>query len=209
VSWLNADIPPFFCLLRSEFLYDLRSHHGQFTPVWVFGIASVQGRAIGFHCLTEGGAQVARVPIHALCWKRDAPARRLDDLELWDCFSYRVSVHAFDVLKGMRARAILKDRSIAPGDYLFTVDWFGSPASEEPGDGGFKNAHVIRLDEGNFAALPNNRILWHEASFITKPLQLGAMPGYLTNTHVWRAEGPGKWRTEDSDAFFYGIVDDT
>lgn len=94
--FLNASIPEFHCLLREEFLYNLESHHGGFVPVCVFGIASVSGRALGFHVLTEGGAQIARVPIHALLHKREAPDLPLDHLQLWNCFSYDVAVTEVD-----------------------------------------------------------------------------------------------------------------
>ena len=46
------------------------------------------------------------------------------------------------------------------GQYMFTLDWYGHEDAEEAGDGGHKCAHVIALDDGNFAAQPNNRIQW-------------------------------------------------
>ena len=70
---LNANIPRFYCLLRKEFLYDGRAHQGEFVKVCAFGVASVYGHALGFHVLTENGAVIWRLPIHALCHKPDAP----------------------------------------------------------------------------------------------------------------------------------------
>jgi len=29
MSYLNANIPPIYCKIRREYLYDLREHHGE------------------------------------------------------------------------------------------------------------------------------------------------------------------------------------
>ncbi len=205
--YLNADIPPFYALLRKEYLYDLKQHRGEFVPCCVFGVASIPTRAIMFHVMTENGAQVARMPISAIVHKRTAPALPLEVLELWDCFSYHVSVTCFEYLRGLKCRTFLRDRRWYDGEYCFTVDWCGSPMAEDPGDGGHKNAHVLKLENGCYAAQPNNRIFWYEPAFITKPFADGARPDYRTNTHVWRCEGKSKWVTEDSDRMFYDTVE--
>ena len=58
------------------------------------------------------------------------------------------------------------------GEYLFTVDWahpesniVDTEHSEIPDQ--HKCAHILALDNGNFAAQPNNRILWNIPSFTT------------------------------------------
>jgi hypothetical protein len=89
--------------------------------------------------------------------------------------------------------AILKDRSKRSGRYLFTVDWFGSAYAESAGDGGHKCAHVLALDCGCYAALPNNRILWADPATIDRPF--ASAPKYLTNTRIWRVEHDSKWVT--------------
>lgn len=202
---LNCDVPggSFYCYLRREFMYDNRDHHGETIPAAVLGITSIPTRALLFHVMTEEGAMWARMPIHALAWKPDAPAMDLETLELWDCFSYEVSAHAFAYLRGLRCRTRLRDGKWYDGQYRFTVDWHGNATSEDPGEGGHKNAHVIALDNGNFAAQPNNRIFWYEPSFITKPMK--SVPDYRTNNHVWSVEGQRPWHTEDSDRFFYDV----
>jgi len=205
MGFLNENLPLFYCKIRAEYLYDLQSHHGEYEDIVVFGLASVYGRALGFHGITEQGAQIARMPISALVHKEHEPHLPLHYLQLWDCFSYDVSVHAFDYLHLMRCKAILRDRQIFDGHYLFTVDWCGNPDSEDPGEGGHKNAHILALDCGCYAALPNNRIIWHEPSFLTDPVQpeKGEKPEYLTNSHVWKCEIDSKWTAENSYKMFY------
>ena len=201
--FLNADIPQFYALLRKEYLYDLRAHRGEFVKVCAFGLASIPTRALMFHVMTENGAQVARLPISALVHKRTAPNLPLDVLELWDAFSYELSVHCFDYLRGLKCRTFLRDRKWYEGEYAFTADWCRSPGSEDPGEGGHKNAHILKLDNGCFAAQPNNRIFWYEPAFIARPFAEGKRPDYKTNTHVWKCEGKSKWVTEDTDRMFY------
>ncbi len=201
--FLNTGIPPFYALLRKEYLYDLKAHHGEFLPCCIFGLASIPTRALMFHVMTENGAQIARLPISALVHKKDAPDLPLDILQLWDAFSYDVSVTCFDYLRGLKCRAYLRDRKWYDGEYAFTVDWCGTPGSEDPGEGGHKNAHILKLDNGCFAAQPNNRIFWYEPAFIAKPFGETERPDYITNTHVWKCEGKSKWTTENTDRMFY------
>lgn len=197
---MNADCPEIYCYMRKEFAYDQRKGHGKYIPVCVFGVASIQARAIGFHVITDGGAQFARIPIHGLCWK---PCERpiLEEVEPWNAFSYDVYVHKFGFLKDLRVRVLI-GKGILFGTYLFTIDWYGNNDSEDPGEGGHKNAHVIKLDDGNFSAQPNNRIFWHEASFVTKPYK--KKPDFLTNSHVWNSE-TGRWHADDTNRMFYEL----
>jgi len=46
MSLLNANIPFIRCWLRKEFLYNLEEHHGELVEVYVFGVASIRGRAL-------------------------------------------------------------------------------------------------------------------------------------------------------------------
>ncbi len=196
---LNTNIPRFYCLLRKEFLYDQQSHHGEFVKVCAYGAASIYGRALGFHVVTEEGAAINRLPIHALCHKAEAPKVPLDWLQFWDCFSYEVTAIIYDRLADARVRLRMKDGTFEGGQYLFTLDWYGHEDAEEAGDGGNKCAHVIALDNGNFAAQPNNRLQWFCPAFITPFKQ---KPDYVTNTHVWKVER----ETETTSGYFYDEV---
>ena len=199
MSTLNVNIPRFYCLLRKEFLYDGLAHQNEFANVCVFGAASVKGHALGFHVMTDNGAVIWRLPLHALCHKVDAPVMPLDWLQFWDSFSYEVSAIVFDRLQDSRVRVHIKDGSWQGGQYTFTIDWYGHEDAEEAGDGGHKCAHIIALDNGNFAAQPNNRIQWFCPAFVTP---FNEKPDYLTNTRVWKVER----ETETSRGYFYDPV---
>jgi hypothetical protein len=64
-----------------------------------------------------------------------------------------------------------------------------------------KCAHIIALDDGNFAAQPNNRCIWDIPSFTVKD----ETPDWKVQTSEWNVEDSRAWRTEDTDKFFYEI----
>jgi len=201
VPELNGSIPSFDCLVRAEYLYDMQDHFGEFVRARAFGISSIQGRALGFHVLDDVGACIWRLPISALVTKKTAPILPLDHLQLWDCFSYHFTVTEFDHMQGRRCMALLKDGAKHEGRLMFTVDWYGNEYAEGVGEGGHKCAHILELDNGGLAALPNNRILWADPAVIEDPFK--KKPGYLTNTHIWQCEQTSKWSA--GDKMFYDV----
>lgn len=89
---LNENLPVFECLIRNEFLYNFKKGHGAFSKCVVFGVASIPGRAIGFHCLLDNGAIYGRLPVHALNWAqpKTKPIENVLELQLWDAPSEHV-----------------------------------------------------------------------------------------------------------------------
>ena len=57
------------------------------------------------------------------------------------------------------------------------------------------------LNDGNFAAQPNNRCIWDIPSFTVKD----NIPDWKVQTCDWNVEDSRAWRTEDTDKFFYEI----
>ena len=102
MAYLNANIPPIYCQVRQEYLYDLQKGHGETKDCVVFGVTSIAGRAILFNIMLPNGACYWRLPISAFIQngfdRKDVPDMRLDELELWNSFSYHISVHQFDFL---------------------------------------------------------------------------------------------------------------
>ena len=204
---LNTDVPIFPALVKAEYLYDMKSHKREFIECYVFGVTSIPSRAIGFNFRLNNGAQIDMLPISALVHKRDAPDIPLDHLQLWDCFSYDITSIQYEYLRGLRCAVILKDKTWHEGIYEFTLDWYGDAIADDPGEGGHKSAHFIRLNNGLFTAQPNHRCRWYEPSFITKPFP--ERPDYQTNSHTWSCENRGdKWVTSDDDRQFYEIKKD-
>lgn len=205
IPYLNADIPRIPALIRAEFLYDMDpAREGEYEQCVAFAVASIAGRAPMFHTLLANGAQVGRVPLHALCWK-DSGALPLQELCLWDAPSYHPSVLEFGYLSRRRCAYRAPGGAWRKGEYLFTLDWAGSEYAEDAGEHGWKSAHVIRLDSGHFAAQPNNRMVWYAPEFVTEPWpEAEEKPRYRTMSRTWSVEGGVV--TEDSDAMLYEVA---
>ena len=211
MAYLNANIPVLYAQIRKEYLYDLTGHFGEVEDCIIFGVASITGRPVLFHAIMENGAVFYRLPISAFIQRgfdvKKVPRMRLDELELWNCFSYYPAITTFDILDGQSGKYLGKDKKWHHGHYLFTVDWahpesniVDTDHSEIPAE--HKCAHIIALNDGNYAAQPNNRIIWSIPSFTVK----NNIPfDWKVQTSEWNVEDSGKWRTEDSDKFFYDI----
>lgn len=208
MSYLNANTPPLYCKIRREYLYDLKEHIGESEDCVVFGIASIPGRAVLFHALLPNGAVFYRLPITAFFQKRfsrsEVPDMSIHEVELWNSFSYYPSVHTFTFLESARGKYRLGKKWI-PGNYEFTIDWahpepniLDVEHSEVPDE--HKCAHLLRLDNGNFALQPNNRILWNISNFTVR----GNVPDYKVQSSKWNAENSGRI-AEDSNRMFYKI----
>jgi hypothetical protein len=204
MAYLNANIPATYAQVKREYLYDLKEHYGEVEDCIIFGLASITGRPILFHAIMENGAVFYRLPISAFIQRGfradQVPRYRLDELELWNCFSYYPAVTSYDKYIG-------KDKKWHPGAYLFTVDW-GHPESNivdtdhSEISHEHKCAHILALENGNYAAQPNNRLIWSIPSFTVKD----EVPfDWKVQTSEWNVEDSRKWKTEDTDRFFYDI----
>ena len=211
MAYLNANIPATYAQVRREYLYDLKAHHGEVEDCILFGIASISGSPILFHAFMENGAIFYRLPISAFVQRSfnisQVPRMRLDELVLWNSFSYYPSITTFDLLAGQSGKYIGKNKKWYHGTYLFTVDWahpetniVDTDHSEIPAE--HKCAHILALENGNYAAQPNNRIIWSIPSFTVKD----EVPfDWKVQTSEWNVENSRTWRAEDSDRFFYKI----
>ena len=211
MAYLNANIPATYAQVRREYLYDLSGHVGEAEACIIFGMASITGRALLFHAVMENGAIFYRLPISAFIQRgfdvQEVPRPRLDELELWNCFSYYPAITTYDILASQSGKYYGKDKKWHSGAYLFTVDWahpesniVDTDHSEIPHE--HKCAHILALDDGNYAAQPNNRLIWNIPSFTVKE----EIPfDWKVQTSEWNVENSGKWKTEDSDKFFYDI----
>ena len=211
MAYLNANIPATYAQIRREYLYDLKGHHGEVEDCIIFGMASITGRAILFHAIMENGAVFYRLPISAFIQRgfdvKKVPRMRLDELELWNSFSYYPAITNYDILDGQSGKYIGKDKKWYYGNYLFTIDWSHPEGNIVDTDHSeisheHKCAHILALENGNYAAQPNNRLIWSIPSFTVKD----EVPTDLkVQTSDWTVENNRRWTTEDSDKFFYGI----
>ena len=93
------------------------------------------------------------------------------------------------------------------GKYLFTIDSchadtniLNTNYSEVPEE--HKSFNILELDNGHFAAQPNNRVLFYDKSLTpSKPSQ----PDFKVSTKYYSVEDKTKWTAGDDSSFFYEL----
>jgi hypothetical protein len=200
---LNSNIPSFKALVRKSYFTKNKEDSNEFYNVYVFGLQSCSGKILTFHVMTDSGMVRSRVPISEIYSKIPTNDVPFNFKQLWDCFSENVSVVEYDFLQFHRAQIVLRDGKKVWGTYMFTVDWFNNPYSNEPTD--YKCGHIFQSDEGYLLCMPNNRIFWKDSNWVTKPLAKN-LKQYKVDTELHSVENQSdKWITEDTDSYYYDI----
>jgi hypothetical protein len=182
-----ADIPrPFYCYVRDEYLYDRTDHYGTFTPCLAYGLSAIPGRAWGVSVLLNNGSMVQHLPLHALSFNDHdtlvGHRHLLDQLQIWGCYGWEFTTHEYKALSEMPCRVYMKGEW-ENGRYLFTAAPYGDHYSMTPDQ--HKHFNFVHLECGAIAALPGNRMMMYDSSFVTIP---DKRPDYITNTSVWHVE---------------------
>lgn len=201
---LNSNIPSLKLLVRRSWLTKNPDDFTILDNCYAFAIQSVMGKILTFHIMTDYGMLRSRVPISELFVK--IPKRDIisDYKQLWDCFSENVSVITYEYLCEKRCKVILKDKTYVWATYLFTIDWYDNPYSNEPSD--YKCGHILVADEGFLLCQPNNRIFWKDANFITNEFPIPPQT-FKVDSKLESVESKGdKWVTENNDSFYYDIL---
>lgn len=208
MSFLVHPLPPIPVYVRKEYLYDLEKGHGEYTPgIWV-SVKSVQGKALYFETLlTDYGALYDKLPLSAFVHRLDHSDLPLDILQLWDCFDYDITVIQKPLLS--RCEFFGKDRKMYSGEYIFTIDnahrdlsYLDTNFSEH--DPEHKSFNVIKLDNGQFAAQPNNRVIFRDSSLTPDKLK---MPDFKVCTQNYNVETEPKWSVGHTDEWQYKTED--
>lgn len=206
MSKLNSNIPSFKAFVKKSYLTKKTEDDNIFINVYCFAIQSLSGVILTFHIMTDDGMVRSRVPISEIYVtkpKNDIPAHYK---QLWDCFSENVSVVEYDFLAFHRAEIVLRDGKKVWGTYMFTVDWFNNPYSDEPSD--YKCGHIFYSDDGYLMCQPNNRIFWKDSNWVTKKLPED-LKQFKVDTELISVENQSdRWVTEDGDNYYYDINKD-
>jgi len=172
------------------------AYAGQYEPCVLFGVTSIPSRALHFSIMCESGAQWARIPIHML--RHDTPSipeHPLSDLQMWDAHGWDFSIVQYEYLREMGCQYRKRDGSLVEASYWFTLDNTDNGYSQYPPE--HKCFHVLLLEDGSgqIAAMPNNRIVWRDDSWV-KP---GHKFDYkVMSSDTWHAE---KGRNAQDTAF--------
>lgn len=207
MPYLNANIPPMECYVRGNYLRNQQDSHDKYFPCVIFGITSIPSKAVLFNILMEDGGIFWHLPISAFCWKKTKELA-LEDLELWDSFSYNVSVTTFYLLQNKKMQYFDRHGKLKMGTYLFTLDWSDGDFNElrfgfSEAAGQHKAGHVISLEDGNYAIQPNNRIKVFDPSFCTKKEWVIER---LLNEKNYSVETTPKFITDDTNNYHYELT---
>jgi hypothetical protein len=200
---LNKSISSFKCYVRAQHFTKNEEYKDTYHEAYAFGIQSITGKILTFHVMTNYGMLRSRVPISEIFLKQPTSDIPSHYKQLWDCFSENVTVTKFEYLSDKRCEVVLKDGVKVWATYMFTVDWFDNPYSDEPTD--YKCGHILVSDEGYLLCQPNNRIFWKDANFITQGFPLDVkelkVDSYLESVE----SHSDRWVSENSDSFYYDI----
>jgi hypothetical protein len=198
---LNANIPSFKAFVRKSHFTKNPEHRSEFFNVYVFGLQSVPGKILTFHTLTDNGMMRSRIPISEIFWKVPTADIEPHMKQLWDCFSENVAVVEFDFLKGHRAEVVLRNGSKVWAAYMFTVDWYDNPYSDEPSD--YKCGHIFKADNGYLMCQPNNRIFWRDSNWVTREMPKDLQQFKVDSELISVEAVADRWVTDDGDGYYY------
>jgi len=205
MAYLNHNLPTFTCLIRNEYLFNHEQGWDEYTLCDVHSVASIEKKVPLFEAFLENGVNWTRRPITAFCWKPDAPVHNLNVHMYWDCFSPYVDVQIRNRLANLKATLIDFCGNKHSGIYMFTMDWswenkavLNTNFSETPEH---KCAHMFKMNDGNFFAYPNNKIIWYDDAWIKN--RITGNPGYKIDMNEYSVENTRQLET--SDEFFYEI----
>jgi hypothetical protein len=203
MSKLNHNIPSFKAFVRKSHFTKSEKDREEFLKVYVFAIQSCAGTILTFHVMTDDGMVRSRVPISEIYTKIPTADIPFNFKQLWDCFSNNVTVIEYDFLAFHRAKIVLRDKSEVWGTYIFTIDWYDNPYSDEPSD--YKCGHIFEGDDGYLLCQPNNRIFWKDSNWVTKKLP-DDLKQFKVDDEIISVENQSdKWVTEDTDSFYYDM----
>lgn len=208
MSFLVLNLPPIHCYIRKEFLYDFQKGHGEFVPcIWV-SLKTMRGQAFRIESyLPQYGALYDKLPLHAYVSRTDdlGDFLPLDYLQIWDSFSHHATIIKKSFMGNLSAKFFAKDKKWYSGNYLFTVDnaspdpnIIDTTYSEVAED--HKSFNFIELDNGQYAAQPNNRTLFLDPASNPKEL---LFPDFKVCTKIYKVENNAKWSLGDTDTVMY------
>ncbi len=208
MAFLVANLPPTKVLVKKEYLYDHQKGYGEFVEGLWASVKSIQGRALYFETyLPEYGALYDKLPISAFVSHKTELNLELEELQLWDAFSYHMTVITKESLSGTRCKYLAPSKKWYYGEYLFTIDnchadsnTLNTSYSEVPEE--HKSFNILELDNGHFAAQPNNRVIFYDKSLTpAKTLQ----PDFKVSTKYYSVENKSKWTAGDDTNYFYDL----
>ena len=213
MSDLLCNLPNVKVWVRKEYLMDHQSGHGEFVEGHWVTAKSMPGRAFYFETyLPEYGALYDKLPISAFVTDPETPTPDLElhNLQFWNCMDYGITAIYKQFIGSMDFEIFTRDHQILKATYLFTLDNYHPAAdeidystSEIPEE--HKSFNILELENGQYAAYPNNRMRVYDNSLTPKdPL----MPDFKVSTDFYQVENGYSYRLGDTDEYFWKTRED-
>jgi len=208
MSALLANLPNTKVYVRKEYLMDHKSGHGEFVEGHWVTVKSMPGRAFYFETyLPEYAALYDKLPISAFVSepKKPDPDLPLQDLQFWNAMDYGVTAIYKQFIGSMDFEILTRSHKVMHGSYLFTLDNYHESAdeidystSEIPEE--HKSFNILELDNGQYAAYPNNRMRVYDNSLTPKQPKI---PDFKVSTQFYQVENGYSYRLGDTDEYYW------
>lgn len=193
---MNNNVPYILAYVRDAYLFNFEGVSTGITECYIFGVKCLLNKPLSFHCQLENGAVFWGLPISAFVTKKEYErwdqGREeefvINEALWWNCQSNDCDVTTFHYLEGSKGELRSRTGKIRKGTYLFTVDDFSDNRKIQIGysqDPDSKCFHVFAMEDGWFAAYPNDKIRWINPNFVDNEL---VIPKYKAYQQELRAE---------------------
>ena len=214
MSTLICNLPNEKVYVRKEYLMDHKSGHGEFVEGHWVTCKSLPGRAFYFETyLPEYGALFDKLPISAFVSEPTTPDPDLplEDLQFWNAMDYGVTAICKQFIGSMDYEIFTRSHKLIKGTYVFTLDNYHAQVdtidystAETPEE--HKSFNVLQLENGQFAAYPNNRMRVYDNSLTP---QEPKMPDFKVSTIEYQVENGYDYRLGDTDEYFWKTKDNS
>jgi hypothetical protein len=163
VSYIFDKIPYFRCKVRREFTTNFKRWKGRYLDGIAVAVRMQRGLSIYFQVWIQNGrgsGAMFLLPIQALVHK-PCKMPRTEMIQPWNVFSPDFSCSRIDLFYQSRAYVGPDDKS---GSYMMTFDFTGNELADDVEQ--HKCLHLIAVDDGWFAAVPNNRLRIEDTAFL-------------------------------------------
>jgi hypothetical protein len=208
MSHLLCNLPKTKVYVRKEYLMDHQEGFGEFVEGHWVTLKSIPGRAFYFETyLPEYGALYDKLPISAFVKEPITPDPDLElhNLQFWNSMDYGVTAIYKQFIGSMDFEIFTRDHEIYKGIYMFTVDNYhihpdeiDYSTAEVPEE--HKSFNIIELENGQYAAYPNNRMRVFDNSLTPKNPK---MPDFKVSTDFYQVESGYEYRLGDTDEYFW------
>jgi len=208
MSALLANLPNTKVYVRKEYLMDFKGGHGEFVEGHWVTVKSMPGRAFYFETyLPEYAALYDKLPISAFVSEpnKPDPDLPLQDLQFWNAMDYGVTAIYKQFIGSMDFEILTRSHQVMHGTYLFTLDNYHESSdeidystSEIPEE--HKSFNILELDNGQYAAYPNNRMRVYDNSLTPKQPK---NPDFKVSTQFYQVENGYSYRLGDTDEYYW------